>query len=96
VNHMRRNTPAGLRPCTWVWLAMMALTLATWAIGRWGSAGLGPSLLVLGFALLKGQLVGDGFMGLRRVRGFWRWPVTLWLVVPGALIATAFWLAATP
>jgi cytochrome c oxidase subunit 4 len=90
----KRQSVGGLRPCTWVWLIMLALTLATWAIGRAGLGGLELALLVLGFALLKGQLVGDHFMGLRRVRGFWRWPVTLWLVIPGGLITTAFVLAA--
>jgi hypothetical protein len=29
-------------------------------------------------------------MGLSRVRGFWRWPVTLWLVIPRGLISAAF------
>jgi len=84
----------GLRRCTWVWLIMLGLTLVTWAIGRAGLGGLHLSLLVLGLAILKGQLVGDWFMGLRRVRGFWRWPVTLWLLVPGGLIGVAFVLAA--
>ncbi len=49
--------------------------------------------LVLGFALIKGQTVADYFMGLKRVQGPWRWPVTLWLLIPGGLITTAFVLA---
>jgi nitric oxide reductase NorD protein len=28
-------------------------------------------------------------MGLGQVRGFWRWPVTLWLLIPGSLISAA-------
>jgi cytochrome c oxidase subunit 4 len=90
---MQKRTVAGIRACTWVWLIMMLLTLITWGIGRSGLGGLELSLLVLGFALVKGQMVGDYFMGLKRLRGFWRWPVTLWLVIPGGLIATAFVLA---
>jgi cytochrome c oxidase subunit 4 len=85
---------AGLRACTWVWLIMLALTLATYLIGQAGLGGIGIALTVLGFALLKGQMVGDYFMGLKRLRGFWRWPVALWLFIPGALITTAFKLAA--
>jgi len=85
---------AGIRACTWVWLVLMSLTLVTYLVGRAGMSGLAVSLLVLGLALLKGHLVGDYFMGLKRVRGFWRWPVRLWLLVPGSLIAVAFSLAA--
>ncbi len=84
----------GLRPCTWVWLLLMALTVVTWSLGRAGVHGLALSLGVLFLALLKGQLVGDFFMGLRSVRGFWRWPVSLWLLIPGGLVTTAFILAA--
>ena len=82
-----------LRPCTWVWLILMGLTFVTWALGRAGVQGLALSLGILVLALFKGQLVGDYFMGLRWVRGFWRWPVTLWLFIPGGLITTAFVLA---
>jgi hypothetical protein len=48
---------------------------------------------VLGFGLVKGQLIGDFFMGLKDLRGLWRWVISLWLLIPGVLIATAFRLA---
>ena len=83
-----------LRPCTRVYLLLVGLTLFTWLVGATGARGLAVSLLVLGVALLKGQLVGDWFMGLRRVRGPWRWAVSVWLLVPGVLVGTAFTLAA--
>ena len=83
-----------LRPCTRVYLVMLTLTLVTFAIGAAGLGGLTLSLSVLGLALIKGQLVGDWFMGLRGVRGPWRWVIALWLLVPGGLIALAFTLAA--
>ena len=79
-----------IRPCTLVYAILIVLTVVTWAIGRSGLGGLWLSLLVLGFALLKGQLVGDWFMGLRGVRGIWRWVVLVWLAIPGGLISTAF------
>jgi len=82
-----------LRPCTWVYVALMALTVVTWAVGRAGLSGLGLSMLVLGLALLKGGLVGDWFMGLRQVGGTWRWVVIIWLLIPGSLIAIAFMLS---
>ena len=81
-----------LRPCTWVYVLMIGLTLVTWAVGTAGLGGAVTSLLVLAFALLKGQLIGDFYMGLRWVRGPWRWLVFGWLLLPGALIAWAFLL----
>ena len=49
-------------------------------------------MLVLGFALLKAQLIGDHFMGLRRVRGIWRWVIVIWVLLLGSLLSTAFML----
>lgn len=82
-----------LRPCTRVYLLMCGLTLVTWAVGATGVQGIGVTLLVLGFALLKGQLVGEWFMGLHGVSGAWRWVVSVWLLVIGGLISFAFIIA---
>lgn len=82
-----------IRPCTLVYAGLLLLTCVTWAVGRVGLEGLGVALLVLAFALLKGQLIGDWFMGLRDVRGLWRWVVVIWLVIPGGLITLAFVLS---
>ena len=89
---MNRRSLLGLCACTWVWLIMMGLTFTTYLIGRLGMNGMAASLTVLAFALLKGQMVGDYFMGLKRLRGFWRWPASLWLFLPGGLIGVAFLL----
>ena len=85
------NKTLGLRPCTWVYLFLMSITFR---IGQLGLSGLDVALGVLLLALIKGQLVGAYFMGLGSLRGFWRWPVFIWLFVPGILIGTAFYLAA--
>ncbi len=82
-----------LRTATWVWLLMMALTLVTYFSDLLGWNDLAISLGVLLLALIKGHLVGAYFMELRHVRGIWRWPVTLWLFIPGSLISLAFYLA---
>jgi cytochrome c oxidase subunit 4 len=87
---MQKRLLFGLRACTWVWLAMLLLTGITFGIGQQGLSGPGISLGVLFIALLKGHLVGAYFMGLSQVRGFWRWPVTLWLIIQGGLISAAF------
>ena len=92
MNDLSKRRPP-IRACTLVYGVMMLLTLVTWGIGVSGASGLAVSLVVLFFALLKGQLVGDWFMGLRRVRGWWRWVVFVWLFVPGSLITIAFVLS---
>lgn len=90
----RRNTHRyPLRPCTLVYVLLVLLTFATWAIGKAGLQGLPVALLVLLMALAKGQLIGDWFMDLRQSSGIWRWMIALWLIIPGALIASAFWLS---
>jgi len=73
------------------WLALCALTLMTWAVGRAGDAGPLVVGLLLGSVMVKGQVVIDVFMGLRRVRGPWRWLVSGWLVTVLALIGVAYW-----
>lgn len=83
-----------MRPCTRVYLVLIVLTVTTFAIGQSGLGGLTLSLLVLAFALIKGQLVGDYFMGLKGIRGAWRWVILVWLLLPGGLITLAFSLAA--
>ena len=92
---MTMNLPSKplIRPCTLVYLVLMALTVVTWSIGRSGIGGLTLSLLVLGFAVTKGHLLADWFMGLRFIGGWWRWVVAVWLLLPGGLITFAFILS---
>lgn len=73
-----------------VYLLLLILTTVTLGVGHACAGGLGVSLAVLGLALLKGQLIGDYFMGLKGIRGPWRWVISLWLLLAGALIASAF------
>ncbi len=82
--------PYALRPCTTVYLLLMALTGVTWLVGHLGLSGLGVALPILALALVKGQIVGDFFMGLKGIRGPWRWVIALWLLVAGILITIAF------
>jgi hypothetical protein len=82
-----------LRPCTIVYLLLLAMTLFTWAVGIAGFSSLLVSLLVLGLSLVKGQMIGDYYMGLKWVNSSWRWLVTGWLLLPGILISLAFYTA---
>ena len=83
----------GIRACTWVYVFLLGFTFLTYLIGRIELEGPAMALSVLALALLKGHLVGLYFMGLVRVKGFWHWPVTAWLTVPGSLIGIAFYLS---
>jgi cytochrome c oxidase subunit 4 len=90
MNRIVTKTLYPIRPCTFVYIVLMGLTLVTWMIGKSGMAGLEVSLIVLGFALIKGLLIGDYYMGLRGIKSIWRWVIIIWLVIPGALITWAF------
>lgn len=81
------------RPCTAVWLVLLALTVAAVVLGNraGGWTVLAPALLAL--AVLKGQLVVDYFMELRRVRRRWRVLLYTYLVVVAVLIGAAFVIA---
>ncbi len=83
----------GVRPCTFIYLLLMAMTFFTWYGGVLHLGGLGFSLLVLGLSLLKGFLIGDYYMGLKNVASHWRWLIVGWLLIPGSLISYAFYLA---
>lgn len=93
MNQANTTSRYPIRPCTFVYILLMALTVATWLIGKAGLSGLEVSLVVLGFALFKGLLIGDYYMGLRGIRSIWRWVIIIWLVIPGGLITWAFVIA---
>ena len=80
----------GIRPCAFVYLLLAALMFLTWFVGVTGLSGLTIALPVLGLSLVKGFLIGDYYMGLKLVPGGWRWVITIWLLLPGSLIAIAF------
>ena len=82
-----------IRPCSYTYIWLIVLTLITWFVGINKLSGLHISLLVLGIALLKVQLIGDYFMGLKRVSSFWRWVISIWLLLVGTLISIAFNMA---
>lgn len=87
------NTPRQphfVRPCTRVWLALVALTLVTYSIGEAGLGGRNIMLLVLAITLLKGQLIASFFMGLRKSSLLWRAIMGAWLIIVGGMIAVAY------
>ena len=82
--------PHFIRPCTYIWLALILLTGITYGIGEAGLGGLGMMLTVLGIAVVKVQMVANYFMGLRRTRWLWRGIVLGWLVLVAGLITVAY------
>lgn len=79
-----------MRPCTLIWLVLMLLTMATYAIGEAGTGGTAMMLTVLGIAVIKVQMVADYFMDLRHTRWLWRGIVLGWLGLVTGLIAIAY------
>ena len=82
-----------LRPCTWVWLGLLLLTLSALFIGQAGLGGTGIVVFLLLSTLVKTQMVADYFMGLKRARWVWRAIVTVYLFVVMSLIGLAYWLS---
>jgi hypothetical protein len=79
-----------IRPCTFVWLLLMLLTVTTYLIGEAGLGGIAVMLAVLGTAVVKVQMVANYFMGLRRTRWLWRGIVLGWLLLVIGLITIAY------
>jgi cytochrome c oxidase subunit IV len=77
---------------TLVWLLLLALTLTSLTLGQSRVGGVSLMLSVLGISVLKGQLIVDHFMGMRRVRLLWRILMMVYLTLLGGLIAVAYLL----
>lgn len=75
---------------TWIWLALVLLTLLTFAIGEEVNAGKAVMMSVLLISLLKGQLIANYFMGLRHVSWLWRGIILGYFVIVGGMIAVAY------
>lgn len=75
----------------YVWLALVLLTLVTYAVGKLGYGGMSVVAMLLLSVSIKGQLVIDYFMGLAQVRSRWKWVVTVWLLSVVLLIGLAYW-----
>jgi cytochrome c oxidase subunit IV len=89
------TTKFNLRPCTWVWLILMVLTLAVLAIGQAGLSGITIVALLLVSTLVKTHMVADYFMGLKHGQPLWRiiMIVYLWIIV--TMIGLAYWIGMT-
>lgn len=75
-----------------IWVALMGATLLTWFIGKSGHFSVGMVVAVLVISAVKGWLIIEDFMALRRVRFLWRGIVLGWLLATLAIILLAYWL----
>ncbi len=78
-----------LNPANLVWIILALATGLGYAIAESHPGQLGPLLVGLLFAIaaIKGWLVIDFFMGLRRAPVFWRRIMLGWLLAICALLA---------
>mgnify|MGYP005843631313 CR=1 FL=1 len=74
------------------WIALVALTVASALLGRLAQDSLLP-LVGLLLAGVKGQLVVDVFMGLRRAPRLWRGLLSGYLAVLVTALAALYLLA---
>jgi caa(3)-type oxidase subunit IV len=79
-----------IRPCTRVWLGLLALTSVTYGIGRMELGGTQIVMLVLIITFIKSEMVAGFFMGLRKTSLLWRAIMASWLVIVGGGIAIAY------
>lgn len=89
----QHHTISERRHATRAWLALLLLTLGAAASAKAGMQGTGFAVLLLAAAFVKGQLVADHFMGLRRVRALWRAIVFGYLLVIAVGIGIAYRLS---
>lgn len=75
-----------------LWVALLVATVLTWLIGKAGYAGPVVVSAILVIAALKGWLIIQDFMALRRVRLLWRVILLGWLLVTLIVILIAYWL----
>jgi hypothetical protein len=75
-----------------LWVALLVATVLTWLIGKTGYSGTGAVVGILVIAALKGWMIVQDFMALRRVTFLWRALVLGWLVLTLLIILLAYWL----
>jgi hypothetical protein len=75
-----------------IWVALMVATVLTWFIGKSVAMSVGMVVVILVISAVKGWLIIEDFMALRRVRFLWRGIVLGWLLATLAIILLAYWL----
>ncbi len=79
---------------TIIWIILIALTLSSALIGYLELSGLYIVAIVLLTVVIKGQMIIDYYMGLKNVRGFWRYALMGFVFLIPAIIYTGYILSA--
>jgi len=75
-----------------IWLILVSLTLLSYLIGQFHLLESGAIVILLLITLIKGELIIDYFMGLKKVRLLYRMIPLVWLVFVLSLILLAYYL----
>ena len=79
-----------IRPCTYVWLILISLTIFAFLVGKLELSGITIVIIILVSTLIKGLMVIDYFMGLHQVRWRWRIMMYVWLLFVIGMIGFAY------
>jgi cytochrome c oxidase subunit 4 len=85
-----------LRTGTWVWLALLALTAITYAIGQAGLHGTAVVFAVLALVFVKTHWVAHHFMGLRQASWTWRAAMVAWQLSVALGLGAAYLKTVSP
>jgi len=75
-----------------IWLRLVSLTLLSYVIGQFHLLKSAAIVILLLITLLKGELIIDYFMGLKKVRLLYRLIPLVWLFFVLSLILLAYYL----
>ena len=81
-----------IRPCTYVWLILILLTIFAFMVGEFELGGITIITTIILSTLIKGHLIVDYFMGLHRVGWKWRLMMYSWLLFVIGMIGFAYFL----
>jgi hypothetical protein len=78
-----------------LWLAMLLLTLITYAMGKLGISGTAAMIFLILTAAVKATFIIRDFMELRGVSLLWRVIMYGWLIIICVSIAIAYIISST-
>ena len=73
-----------------IYLLLLLLSIATYQVAETMDKQISISIGVLIVAVIKAFLIGEYFMQLKQVNGFWRWSVPIWLIILAIGLFMAF------
>lgn len=77
---------------TKIWILLVLLTLFAFGLGWLELLSFESFALLLFTTFIKGQLIADYFMGLKEIKGKYRFIPTIWLFVTLTLVALAYYI----